>query len=195
METLIHTEASPKKPSRWLKWLLIVGTVIILNLFINSLIKVVYNEPLYTNFCEEKQVKIIPDTKEACLAIGGQWTDDLFVQKRLLSGEPVAMPVIEQQRAGYCDPDFTCRKGYDTASNVYERNVFVVWVIAGVLALIAGFFLKLEVVSLSLSLGGVVSLIIGSMRYWSRMDDTLRLIVLGLALVVLIWVGVKKIRE
>ncbi|MBI2046437.1 MAG: hypothetical protein HYT28_03405 [Parcubacteria group bacterium] len=191
----IQTTHQDKKQSRWLKWLLIVGTVIILNLFINSLIKVVYHEPLYTNFCEEKQVKIIPDTKDSCLAIDGQWTDDLFVQKRLLSGEPVAMPVIEQQRAGYCDPDFTCRKGYDTALNVYERNVFVAWVVAGVLALIAGFFLKLEVVSLSLSLGGVVSLVIGSMRYWSRMDDTLRLVVLGVALAVLIWVGIKKIRE
>lgn len=195
MET-IQTVTQDKKQSRWLKWLLIVGTVIVLNLFINSLIKVAYQEPQYTNFCEEKQVKVIPDIKEECLAIGGQWTDDLFVQKRLpSSGEPVSVPIIEQQRPGYCDSDFTCRKGFDDALGVYERNVFVALVFAGVLALIAGFFLKLEVLSLSLSLGGVVSLVIGSMRYWSRMDDMLRLVVLGFALAALVWVGIKKIRE
>jgi len=188
-------EKTIKKPSKWLKWLLIIGTVIILNLFINSLIKVVYNEPLYTDFCEEKQVRVIPESKDECLLVGGQWTDDTFVQYGLPARDVIAVPKIATERQGYCDPDFTCRKGYESARNIYEKNVFIAWVIAGIVALIAGFFLSLEVVSLSLSLGGVVALVIGSMRYWDRMDDVLRLVILGIALIALVWVGIKKIRE
>ncbi|PIP73072.1 MAG: hypothetical protein COW88_03120 [Candidatus Lloydbacteria bacterium CG22_combo_CG10-13_8_21_14_all_47_15] len=185
----------PKKYAGWLKWLLIVGTVIVLNLFFNSAIKVAYHEPEYTDFCEEKQVRVIPETKDECLEVGGQWTEDRFVQYGLLEREPVPVPKIATEKEGYCDPDFTCRQGYEDARDVYERNVFVAWTIAGVIAIIVAIFVPIETLSLSLSLGGVVSLVIGSTRYWSRMDDVLRLVVLGIALVALIWVGIKKIRE
>ena len=60
---------------------------------------------------------------------------------------------------------------------------------------IGSFFIaSFEVVSLGLSLAGILSLIIGSMRYWSAMDDYLRVVILGLALAALIYIGIKKFR-
>jgi predicted membrane metal-binding protein len=79
---------------------------------------------------------------------------------------------------------------------VYNRNVFVTLVILGVLSLVAGFFIRKSAsVSLGLSLGGVLALVVASVRYWSDMNDYLRVAVLAVALVILVILGIKKIKD
>jgi len=196
MENLDNNIDEKPKSQKALKWVLILGIMLVVNLFFNYAIAVFYDEPEYDNFCEEKQVRIIPETQEECLVVGGQWTEDRFVQKTLPRTGEIAVPVIEEERKGYCDPNYTCGQEYKDAKEIYERNVFVILVILGV-ALIVGSLLiaGFEAVSLGLSLGGVLSLIIGTMRYWSNMDDYLRVIVLGIALATLIWLGIKKFKD
>lgn len=179
-----------KKNALALKWILVISIVIVLNLFFNFAIKLVYNAPEYNQFCEEKQVQISPDTQEACVEVGGQWNDQGF--KRA----PVSERVVVPAETGWCDVNFTCAQEFKDVSDVYQRNVFVVLVILGVVSILVGVFTsQISAVSLGLSLGGVLSLVIGSTRYWSSMDDILRVIILGLALVALIWVGVRKIKD
>jgi len=184
------------KRSTWvLKWALVIGIVIVLNLFFTYAIKVLYSEPEYNDFCEEKQVRIIPETKDECLAVGGQWTDDSYIQKTLPREGVIEVPVIETEREGYCNPDFTCRQAYENANDLYGRNVFVILVVLGVLSIIGGLFVaSLDAVSLGFSLGGVLALIVGTVRYWSAMDDYLRVAVLAVALIALIWIGIKKFK-
>jgi len=187
---------TPKKSFNILKWALILGIIIVLNLFFAYAIKLFYDRPLYTDFCEEKQVMVIPETQEECVAVGGQWTEDKYIQRDLPAPGKVSIPVIETERKGYCDSDYTCRKQYEEATKLYERNVFVVWVVLGVMLILGSFFLAgYEAVSLGLSLGGVLSLIIGTVQFWSNMDDYLRVIVLGIALAALIWMGIKKFKD
>ena len=172
-----------------LKWILVVGIVVVLNLFFNFAIKLVYDTPEWETFCPREQVTVVPDNQTACVEQGGAWTDDAnYAKTPRIPGEPVP--------AGWCDVNFTCQKEFETANELYNRNVFIVLIVAGLASLVIGFFLaNISSVSLGLSLGGVVSFIIGAARYWSDMDDYLRVIILGLALVVLIWLGVKKIRD
>lgn len=173
-----------------LKWALVLGIVIVLNLFINFSIALVYDQPQWDKFCPQQQVTVPPTTQEACVAAGGAWTENTaFDPTRPTPGG------VKEVR-GYCDPNFTCQKEYTDATSVYNRNVFVILVVAGVISLAVGFFLNAyTAVSLGLSFGGVLSFVIGSVRYWSDMDDYLRVIILGLALAALIWLGVKKIKD
>lgn len=196
MDTNITNEvAKGKKPKKFLKWVLVIGIVVILNLFFASVVRVVYDAPEFNNFCEDKQVVIVPENKDECLSVDGQWTEDRFIQKGLPSVERPYVPVIETEREGYCDINYTCRVEYEDARDLFERNVFVSQIIFGVIAIAISFFLSaIEVIALSFSLGGVLAFIIGSMRYWSNMDEILRLIILGLALAVLIWLGIKKLK-
>ncbi|MBI2482258.1 MAG: hypothetical protein HYV76_01705 [Candidatus Vogelbacteria bacterium] len=174
-----------------LKWALVAGIVIVLNLFINFSIQLVYQMPEFETFCPQKQVNVMPDSEQACVAVGGQWNANNYY-----SGETKLMVATAPEMRGYCDINFTCQKDYQTALEQYNRNVFIILVAAGVIALVASFFLaNTPAVSLGLSLGGVLSLIIGTIRYWTNMDDYLRVIILGTALVALIWLGVKKIKE
>lgn len=180
---------SPKKASGFVKWALVLGIAIVINLFLTYAVRVAYHEPAYEDFCPEKQVNEAIETKEACLEIGGQWNENVDVK---YPGQPTVVP----QPEGYCDATFTCRKQFEDVNKVYDRNVFVVFVIAGILLLAGSAFLAgAEAISLGLSFGGVLALVIGSIRYWSDMDDILRVIILGLALIALIWIAYKKFRD
>ena len=190
MET--PTSAVPPRTNKVLKWLLIVGIVIVLNLFFVYGIKVFYNAPTFEDFCPVNQVTTAPSTQAECLAQGGGWTNN--APAPVLPDGTFSKVVIEQP-AGYCDVNFTCQKDFTAASQVYDRNVFVALVILGVLSLVSGFFIKKSsAVSVGLSLGGVLALVVASVRYWSDMNDYLRFGILAIALVILIVLGVKKVK-
>jgi len=178
------------KGSWALKWILVVGLVVVLNLFFSYAIDAFYKEPQFDKFCEQKQINVVPGTQDKCVAAGGQWTEDPSYSR----SPKVAVPG-EVVPTGYCNIYYTCQKDYDEAHKVYNRNIFVALVVLGVSSLIGGFLLAAyEAVSLGFSLGGVVSLVIAAVRYWSDMEDWLRVAVLGLALVTLIYVGIKRFR-
>ena len=182
-----------------LKWALVVSIVVVLNLFFNYSIMLIYKEPKWDNFCKQEQINIIPKTKEECLAKGGSWTENgktrMEANEAINADKPLIQPITLEPRS-YCDQEFTCRKQFEEAQKLYNRNVFVVLIVLGVVSIIASFVLSnITAVSLGLSFGGILSLIVGSVRYWSDMDDYLRVIILGLALAALIWLGVKKIRD
>lgn len=177
-----------------LKWALVLSIVVVLNLFFNFAIDTVYDAPKYENFCEsgDSQVVVSPQNQAQCVARGGQWSEksDQFVP------QPAGLTQA-QKPIGWCDVDFTCRKEYEVARELYNRNVFIALVILGLASLAIGLFVSVtgSAVSLGLSLGGLLSFLVASIRFWSDMDEYLRVIVLGLALILLIWVGIKKFKE
>lgn len=182
------------KHSKILEWALILALIIVLNLFFHFATKVVYQEPTWDTYCPQKQVNISPSNEKDCVAVGGAWNAPASFGKEPRSYPAVASLPVEPQ--GYCDVTFTCAKEYNEVHKVYNRNVFIVLIVLGLLSLGAGFWLTQSgAVSLGVSFGGVVSLIVGSTRYWSDMNDYLRLIMLAVALIVLIWLGIKKLSQ
>lgn len=172
-----------------LKWALIIGIVIVLNLFFHFSTKLVYDEPKYDDFCQAKQVNIQPENEESCVKAGGAWS--AIPNEKLAVIDNTSKPVV----SGYCDTNFTCQKEFATARDLYNRNIFLVLIGFGLLVLVGGVLLASnEVVSLGLSYGGVLSFIIGTVRYWSAMDDYLRVLALGITLIVLIVMSYKKFK-
>ena len=148
------------------------------------------------NYCPVNQVTESPTTAAECVAVGGGWTSNVSYTAPVPVPQKSTPVIVSTQPAGYCDVNFTCQKNFTAAESVYNRNVFVVLVILGVLVLVAGFFITVSsAVSLGLSLGGILALVIGSVRYWSDMNDYLRVAVLAVALIVLIFMGIKKAKD
>ncbi|MBU4479972.1 hypothetical protein KKG48_00825 [Patescibacteria group bacterium] len=171
-----------------LKWSLVLGIIIVLNLFFAYAMKVIYKAPQYEDFCQKEQVIEKINTKEACLEKGGQWNENI-IDRGLVTGE------VSVQVPGYCNLNFVCNNEFIDAQENYEKNVFMTLIGLGVLSIIIGFMIaSTEVVSMGLSLGGVLSFIVASIRYWQYASEYLQVIILGLALVVLIWLGVKKFK-
>jgi hypothetical protein len=162
--------------------------MIVLNLFFNYALSLAYPQPDYNLFCPTSQVVTQPQTQNECTSKGGQWTDGASYMK------PV--PVGNTQPSGYCNLQYTCQKNLETAQKTYDRNIFIALVILGALSVLVGNFFKgNEVVSNGLALGGVLSFIIASMRYWSNADDLIRVIILAIALALLFWIAIKKFRN
>ena len=185
--------AQPKKlqKSSVVKWALIVGIAIVVNLFITYLVDVIYHTPEFTDFCPERQVNRAIESEAACLEVGGQWNENIDVKS-------VAPQMISESTpiSSYCDVNYTCSKQYEETMKVYNRNVFVVFMVAGFLLLVGSVYLAgAEAISLGFSFGGVLAFIIGSVRYWSDMNDILRVIILGIALAGLLYVAWKKFRD
>jgi hypothetical protein len=176
-----------EKGATALKWGIILGIVILANVFLTYLVRVVYHEPEYSDFCVEKQVVEPIVNREACVAAGGQWTEPD-------PSEPI--PAGMESRVGYCNEHYTCAQEYDDARARYNRDLFLVFTAVGALLLLGSAFISgASVVSTGVSLSGVLALIIGSVRYWSDMDDLLRVGVSGVALVALIALAWKKFKD
>ena len=63
------------KTKEILKWPLIIGIVIILNLFYLYAIKIAYPKPMWEDFCVKEQTVKRVNTEADCLEIGGQWIE------------------------------------------------------------------------------------------------------------------------
>lgn len=183
----------PNKTSPVLKWALILGLIIVLNLFFNFGIKAFYPAPNFQDFCPQKQVTLVPTSSAACVSQGGSWTENGPQTKVAIPPAPGASSVSAP--TAYCDLNYTCSQNFQNTNSLYDRNVFIILVVLGLISLGLGFYATTGAVSLGLSLGGVLSFIIASIRYWSDMRSYLQFIILGLALAILIWLGLKKLSE
>lgn len=172
----------PKQPSGFVKWSLIVGIVIVLNMFFNYAISLAYPEPQYPQQTEPQVIGTLY-TRDSCIAAGGQWTES---QATVAPADP------QGKLGGYCDPYYGKRIAYEQAHAAYQRTVFIILAVLGIVCLIAGTVLAHAVIGTALAWGGVLSLLIASMRYWSAADNLVKVLILALALGILIWVALKR---
>lgn len=179
------------------KIILILAIVIVLNLFINYGIDTFYKQAKWDDFCLPGRYDRPLDAKDKCEAVGGKWTEQEGVDwNKTMKPIPVPAEQRESVPTGWCDVDFNCRTAFEEVDNLYKRNVFIILVALGTAVLAGGFFVtQSEAVSIGLSLGGLVSIFIGTVRYWSAMDDYLRFVILGLTLGILVWLGIKKFQN
>lgn len=166
-----------------------LAIVIVLNLFFNYGVYTFYKPPVFDRFCGQ-ELQLQPATAEACQNIGGRWN---AVSPSPSSEQVKPVPVTP---TGYCDATYTCSQQYTAVNDIYSRNVFIVLVVLGLAAIVAGVMLtSSSVVAGGLLYGGVLSLVIGSIRYWSNMDDILRFVILGLTLAILLVIGYRKMAD
>lgn len=180
METNINTT----KHSNFVKMSIVVAIVIVMNLFFNYAVSLVYKEPLINDFIKPTQIVETINTKDKCISVGGQWSEN---------ATPVEKGKVEV--GGYCNENYTKQLNYDNARKIYEKKVFITLIVLGILSLISAGFLTISILSVSFAWGGVLSLIIASMRYWSQADNLAKVVILALALGILIWLAVKKFNK
>jgi len=182
MEPNINTS----KQSNFVKISIIIAIVIVMNMFFNYAVSLVYKEPVMDNYIKPAQVIEAITTKDKCIGVGGQWSENA-----------IPSPVIKGQTEvqGYCNENYTNQLNYDAARKVYEKKVFITLISLGVISLIAGGFISISILSIAFAWGGVLSLIIASMRYWSQADNLSKVVILALALGILIWLAIKKFNK
>ncbi len=179
-------EQNTNKGKGFLKWAIILGIVIVLNLFFNYAISLVYKAPAYEDYFKPGQVVEPITNKTDCLNVGGQWTegDPRYQNTPTDTKTPASL--------GYCNPDYTKQMQYDSVVKTYNRNIFIILVVLGVASLVGAIFFTNVLLSTAFSWGGVLSLIVASIRYWGDANKLFQVIILAMALGGLIWIAIKK---
>jgi len=173
------------KPMEWKAKFLAIAIAIVFAAFVFIGINTFNPGPEWEDYCGE--IYIEPhqiNTSAQCEEVGGYWNSDRYPKR-------VAGPVGEP---GWCDFEKECRDAYNDADESHKQIVFLISVALGLIALIGSLGIGAGSVSAGLMAGGILTMFIGIMQYWDKLGDYLRFILLGIVLVILIWVGYKKLK-
>lgn len=177
-----------------------LSIAIVFILFVAFGIQAFYKSPMYENFCKASMdapyrpyMDTLPvdSNKTACNAI---YLKNRDYEKSCIDRKGMVVYDTDEKGCTFAKECSLCRKEYDDSTDVYNRNVFIISSIVGLLAALAGAMLKLTSVSSGLLGGGVLTIIYGTIAYWSELADWARFIILGITLAILIWIGYKKLK-
>lgn len=180
--------ANPTHP-KFVRWAVLLGIVIMLNLFFFVARSFVIPEPKFEDFCRFAR-EPVPLEEVACTDVGGVW----MAENSVPSNAPQKM-----LPAGYCNVDALyqdCQNEYDEAHKEFSLYAFAIMVGLGVLSVIVGVLpIGSSIVSSGLSYGGVLAFIVAAVEYWGEAENLLRLGISFIALVALLYIGVRRFKD
>jgi hypothetical protein len=171
-----------------------LGIVLALNVFFYAVRTQVFPAPQYDQYCPAAQMPA-PQTEAGCTAVSGSWiANPSDAQPNGPKG--TVAPQTPMMPAGYCDVISKCQQPFQNAQDAYHLKAFVMMVAFGVLALIIGVLpIGSSIVSTGLSYGGVLAFLVASIGYWSEASSWVRLAISALALIALIYIGIRRFRD
>ena len=181
-------EAKKFNPAKIKVIILALIIAIVLCAFVIYLIQAIHPSPKYEDYCRPNYPNIENMTKTTCEAYNGTWIQDNIQYAK-------APYPVSTQAQGYCDFYTECNKTFQGIQDKYNLVVFLVAVIVGLIAVAVGIILQLTSVSSGLMLGGAFLIFYGTMTYWYKLTNWIRVILLGIALAILIWLGYKKLKN
>ncbi|HLC81682.1 MAG TPA: hypothetical protein VJH68_03410 [Candidatus Nanoarchaeia archaeon] len=166
------------------KGILIMAIALILAFFVGYGIEVFDPTPDYDQFYRKFNSAVY--TEQECLAQDGYWRADQPVKS------PPKLEAVEGEEAavvGYCEVPYD---KIELEKAQHDKIVFIVAIIAGLIAVISGLLLNKDTISTGIVTGGVLLLLYGTIRYWRHANNILKFILLGIVLAVLIWIAYQK---
>jgi hypothetical protein len=174
---------------------LTIGIAVLFALLIGFAIDAFYTGPEHSDYCKQDAYrypeKIYPGD-ENCPKIN--YGDPIY---EACTGEEgyVAYEIDENgcQVNPYCE---TCQVEYNNVNKVYSRNIFFITAIIGIVAILAGIlFVKAEGIASGFMFGGILVIIYGTIRVFGDLSKIMRVVVLFIELVLLIWIGYRKVEK
>ncbi len=186
METQQINQVTTTLSAKLVRASIVVAIVIVMNMLFNYAVSLVYKEPVYDDYVKTTQIIEPPTTKETCVSVGGQWNETVYPS--VVESSKNTKPKVE----GYCNENYTKDLQYQSALKAYEKKVFITLLALGIVSLVLGVFVGISLLAVAFTWGGVLSLIIASVRYWSVADNLSKVVILALAFGLLIWLVIKK---
>lgn len=173
---------------------------VLFSLFVNLTIEAIYPEPDRDDFCEpEKEKPHIPYPEASRNITCPQLdvTDEIIETCEIEKGY---IDYVKDKNncpiEAYCE---TCQRDLDESREEYNLIVFIVSTILGFIAIVAGLNLPVKKnlvndwVGSGFLLGGLLTIFIGTARFFGDMGRTIRPIVILLELILVIYLTYKKL--
>ncbi len=176
------------------KLALTLGIAVLFTLFIVFLVEAIYESPKYENYCDQGYYAY-PHAITPAANCTSEYNGTL-VNNCIKEGAEVRYNFDEKgcEVDPYCE---YCSKDFNEASSRYNKNIFYISAIVGIIAILAGLYLprNIDAISSGLMFGGILVLLQGTVRVFGTLGKWSRVIVLGIELILLIWIGYKKVRD
>jgi hypothetical protein len=150
------------------EWLLGIIIAVVFLMFCVFGTKLIYDTPKYEDYCDYSSMN------------SPTAYDKMNLNDSELQAQQEAQNKIYQE----------CSGRYDLANKNYSKNLFIISLVFGlVVIIICTIWIDINSISGGLMFGSLMFIIYGTSRYWNFMDDLLRFIILGVALINLIYVA------
>ncbi len=166
---------------------LIIGISVLLPLFLFLLVDAIQSKPVYEDFCRSDYFWK-PSSANCSYDYGKDYNSCMID-----GGTPRF--IYDENNCEVFDKCDFCNKEYDSASEKYDLVVFLVLAPIGLLLIIVGLYLKTDYLSGGAMFSGIITLFYSTIAYFSNMSKLLRAIVIFVELVVILWIGHKKINS
>ena len=174
---------------------LIIGIAILFTFFIVFAIEAFYSAPKYEDFCKNNYYG--PDTYPAKVnGVAVNCTDPYSSKEARECTNKKGNPTFKEENGcSVFDKCDYCNNEYQLVNDIYQRNIFIVTAIIGIIAIIFGLYFGVEFVAGGFLFGGILTLAVGTIRYFSagHVNKYLRVIVLFIEILILLWIGYKKV--
>ncbi|HLC71983.1 MAG TPA: hypothetical protein VJH37_00205 [Candidatus Nanoarchaeia archaeon] len=180
---------------------MVVALALLSAFFVGLLVDALYVAPKYEDFCKAAdrpyyELKPYPAAYPQECSLYNLTTQEQHLINECFDAK--GMPDYNLDEKG-CQTSFKecnyCQRDFDQALQKYNRNVFYIVTPLGLLAIIFGLFIGLEVVGSGMMFGGILLMAYGTMRYFSNMSKIMRVVVIGVELLLLIIISIKKLRK
>lgn len=175
------------------KLAMILGIAVLLPLFLAFFVDAIYPEPKYENYCNNSIYSAPykePMPNNNC-------TDFyLTPQAQQCSNEKgIPIPRYDSNNCQLFDKCDYCNRDFNNDQQSYNRNIFFILGPLGLIIVIIGIYLSVEYIGAGLMFGGLITMFYATVRYFSDMSKLLRAIVLLVELLIIIYIGYKKIED
>jgi len=172
---------------------MILAITALLPLFVGLFTDAVYQQPKYNDFCNSSinsyPQKAIPATPVNCSYNYGPEQDKCY--------NDGGQPEFNYTDVGcqiYTSCNY-CNKYFNDATQKYNRNIFFILLPAGLVIVILGLYLLIDYLGAGLMFAGLIIMFYATFRYFSDMSKILRALVILVELLVIMWIGYKKIED
>jgi hypothetical protein len=172
---------------------MVLAITVLLPLFVGLFADAAYQEPKYENYCNDSYYnygpKTIPATATNCTYVEGQAEQQCYKD-----GGIVRYNYSSDGCSQFASCDM-CSKNFNTAQQTYNRNLFFILLPIGLAIVIVGIYLVVDYLGAGLMFAGLIVMFYATFRYFSDMSKVLRALVILVELLVIMWIGYKKIEE
>jgi len=175
------------------KLAMILGIAVLLPLFFGLFMDALYDEPAYDRYCNESKYSM-PYPEPVKAGINCTYSYGPEQQQCDRSGGISRMKYDSNNCASYDWCDY-CSKDYDTARSVYNRNLFLILAPLGLIVVLLGIYFTVDYLGAGMMLGGLITMFYATVRYFSDMSKMLRALVILVELLIIMWIGYKKIDD
>ncbi len=173
---------------------LTIAVGVLLALFVGFLVDAVYSSPKYEDFCKSYN---FPIAKEQVINPNCKNLTATIIEERDCSMNKKGYIQYNYSNDGcvssyYCE---TCNVKFDDENKIYSRNLFLILAPISIILIIVGFFLSLESIGSGFIFGGILTLIYATARVFGDLSKVMRVVLLGIELVLVLWLGYKKIEK